>query len=265
MLFFIALVDATNIDIYYSDGSAAQATQTVGAFQFFDYNTNSSDYYHVSATKPIQVAQFAECHELETHSNTDPFLIMPEAVTNFKSDSYIFTSMDGQAGVFTRHTLHITIATGDKAGLLYDGSALSGNTWVDMATMPHSITRYDVNTGVHTLSYSTGALFSAFVYGQRNMESYALPVQPTPLFYNFTAQALDLEEAIVEPTTMAATDDTTMADPHATTVSDPDATTIADPDATTMADPDATTVAGPDATNTMTISIPATSTPVLGL
>ena len=209
MLFFIALVDATDIDIYYSDGSAAQATQTVGAFQFFDYYTTSSDYYHVSASKPIQVAQFAECHDLDTHDNTDPFMIMPEAVTNFKSDSYIFTSMVGLAGTFTRHTLHITIATNDKVGLLYDGAALSGNTWVDMATTPHSITRFDVSTGVHTLTHSTGAPFSALVYGQRYMESYALPVQPAPLSYSFTAHALSLEEALAEPTTVVDPDPTT--------------------------------------------------------
>ncbi len=218
MSFFVALVDGTDIDIYYSDGSAAESTRTVSAFHFFDYNTNSSDYYHVSATKPIQVAQFAESHDLETHGNTDPFLIMPEAVTNFKSDSYIFTSMDGQAGVFTRHTLHITIATSDKAGLLYDGGALSGNTWVDMATTPHSITRYDVSTGVHTLTHSTGARFSAFVYGQKYMESYALPVQPTPLSYNFTAHALNLEEVLAEPTTMVDPDAATVISVATTTL-----------------------------------------------
>ncbi len=106
--------------------------------------------------------------------------------------------MREEAGTFY-YTLHITIATVDKEGLLLDDTELTGNTWVDMETTNHSITRVNVLAGLHTLSQSGGKMFSAFLYGQKHGSSYALPIQPMPHFYRFTAQAKTLQEAVVDP------------------------------------------------------------------
>ncbi len=190
------------VRIYYSDGAAAFPTQLLNAFQFFDYATTSTDNYHVSADKPIHVAQFAESlGNTMVNADSDAFMMMLES-TNFKSCRYSFSTMDSVAGSFS-NTIHITIATSDKTGLLLDNAALSGNTWVDMATTPHSITRIDLNTGVHVLSHSMGKMFSALLYGQRSKESYAVPIQPAPGTYCFTAHARTLQEGLANTTPVA--------------------------------------------------------------
>ncbi len=190
--------------IYYPDGSQAFSHLTVEAFEIIDYNATSDDYYHISGDKPIQVAQFAKGHHLENHSDSDPFMIMLEAVNYFKSSAYAFTTMEAQLGSF-QNTLHITIASSDKDGLLLDGIPIDPQVWIEMATTHHAITRVDVGEGVHSLTHSSGKRFSAFLYGQRERTTYSLPVQPVPGSYQFIARAHTVEEALTEYTCPSTT------------------------------------------------------------
>ncbi len=240
-----ALLDGTTVSIYLQDGTLAQSPQIINAFQFLDFSSTSTDYYHVSADKPIQVAQFAQSSEFETHTDTDAFMILLEALSSFKSSSYKYCSMETPLGAFTE-TLHITIAAAYKAGLLLDGSPLSGVTWIDMATTPYSITRVGVNGGVHTLSHSSGELFTAFLYGQRDLDTYAIPIPPTPLSYIFTASALSLDEALAG--WMVGVDDTTTVTTLGGVDDTTTVTTLGGVDDTTTV----TTVGGVDDTTTVT-------------
>ncbi len=194
----LALLDASMVTIYYSNGSTAYPTQVLANFEVLDYFTTSSDCYHVTGDKPIQVAQFAESQGHEVHADTDPFMTILEPVTGFKSSTYRFTTMAAAGGEFN-NTIHITIATADKNGLLLDEVPVTGSSWVDMTTTSHSIARVNVTEGLHSLSHSAGRKFSVFLYGQRLWESYAVPVQPDPGSYSFTAHARTLQEALVEP------------------------------------------------------------------
>ncbi len=185
--------------IYYQNGSQTFSHLTGEALAIIDYNTTSDDYYHISSDKPIHVSQFAKGHDLENHNDSDPFMIILEAVNYFKSSGYIFTTMEAQLGSF-QNTLHITIKSSDKDGLLLDGIPIDHGAWAEMATTLHVITRVDVGEGVHSLTHSAGKRFSAFLYGQRERTTYALPVQPVPGSYRFTAHAHTVEEALAEYT-----------------------------------------------------------------
>ncbi len=196
--FLSALVENTTVDIYHSNGSVAKSLQLLTALEHFDYDISPTEYFHISADHPIQVAQFAKSKQTGARFG-DPFMTIQESIENFKSSSFAFTTMRSVEGSLT-NTIHISIATADKHGLLLNGVPIAGSTWVDMETTDHSITRVGVPEGMHTLTHSDRKTFSAFLYGLIYEASYALPIQPMPHTYRFTAQARTLAEALMEKT-----------------------------------------------------------------
>ncbi len=184
------------MEIYHPNGSVANSVHLLDPLEYFDFDTSPTDYYHISADHPVQVAQFAKSREREGMLG-DPFMTILESVETFKSSSFAFTTMSVVRGSLT-NTIHITIATADKHGLLLNGVPIAGSTWVDMETTDHSITRVGVPEGMHTLTHSDGKTFSAFLYGLIRGVSYALPIQPMPQANRVTAQARTLAEALME-------------------------------------------------------------------
>ena len=183
---FSALVDTTTVTIYYSDGVVAESVLLVNMYDIYDYRTNPTDFHHISADKPVHVSQFAR---------PGPFMVVLDSVTGFKSSRYVFTTMESVVANFT-NTVHITIATDDKDGVLVDCGSVESGSWVDMATTGFSIVRVDVTEGVHKLSHSANKKFSAFLYGQEPHEAYGLSIHPAPRSYSFTPWARSVEEAL---------------------------------------------------------------------
>ncbi len=197
IVLFLSLASQTIIKIYSTDGTLALSEETREDFEIIDYHTSSDDCYHIYANKAIDVVQLARSYGEEAHEHTDPFMTILEPANFLKSSTFVFSTMQSTTGNF-ENTVHVTSLSADKDGILLDGAPLSQNLWVEMTTTPHAIARIGVSEGVHYLSHMTGKRFSAFLYGQRYRETYALPIQPVPGSYRFTPFARTLDEALAE-------------------------------------------------------------------
>ena len=95
-----------------------------------------------------------ECFEYESHSNTDPTMLIHHAPTTWHSD-YTFTSMTNNGGSQFTNRINLVISSTDTSYLKLDGSALVA-TWSSIGSTGYSAAEVSVSTGVHQIMSTNG-------------------------------------------------------------------------------------------------------------
>ncbi|WAR05417.1 FCGBP-like protein [Mya arenaria] len=151
----------------------------------------STQYSHITSSKPIMMAQFVKSQQNSTEP-ADPSMMIIPPYEQFGSD-YTFTMPEYSHPEYGNNSIYryqnefmIVAKKSDISGLLLDGKPFPQTQWVDIpgsnlvgsyVTLPH---------GPHTVRHSDPlSTFGGYLYGHAYHESYGFPTgMRTAIIYN---------------------------------------------------------------------------------
>ncbi len=126
--------------------------------------TNGS---HITATKPVFVAQYANSSDFDGVVNADPFMLTVQATKHYVNDYRVCTPTND----FAVNFIHIIAPTSTVATVQVDGAGIGAFTPITGTS--YAYRRQSVAQGSHTVT--AGAPISVSVYGWAEYESYGHP------------------------------------------------------------------------------------------
>lgn len=162
---FLAARKATVVSI----NGTTVATLDPGQF----YETTLSAASFVSATKPILVAQLSQGANNDGNSNSDPFMTLVPATTQYAATVF-FTSPSGTG--IPAHYLNLVVPTAAVGTVTRDGVAITSSLFTPITNTAYSWAQVSVSAAAHIVTTSGGlAKIGAIGYGYGNYDGYGTP------------------------------------------------------------------------------------------
>ena len=141
---------------------------------------------HITATKPVLVAQYAHSSDFDLVQFSDPFMTLIPP-TSLHGTSYIIHS----SANFPQNFVNITVPQSGVSQISLDGNTIPASQFSPITASGYSGARISLSPGRHTLT-SSGATFGGIVYGWNRYDAYGYPAgglcssSPGPSPVNFT-------------------------------------------------------------------------------
>lgn len=154
---------------------------------------------HITANKPVMVAQYANSSDYDSVTNSDPFMVMIPATKLFRDHYLVYSMTNG----FTKNFLNVVVPASLTNQILLDGSPVPSTSFSSIPTGGPASGFFGAQlavgtTGRHALTQvsSNSQPFGVTVYGFGPYDSYAYPGGmrlgecPLQLSVTITAQTL---------------------------------------------------------------------------
>ena len=123
---------------------------------------------HITSTRPVFVAQYANSGDYDGNTNADPFMVTVQATRHYANSYRVCTPTND----FPTNYVCVIAPSNDIASITIDGSLVSG-PFVGIGTSGYAYSRTRVAPGSHYVLGKTQ--FACYIYGWAEYDSYAHP------------------------------------------------------------------------------------------
>lgn len=177
----LAAYDSTSVFV----NGAAAAVLNRGEF----YETKLTAGAHITSSRPVSVAQFANSGDYDGNTNADPFMVTVQATRHYSNNYRVCTP----ANDFPTNYVCVIAPSGIIGTVQIDGVGLAG-PFIAIGGTGYTYARALVTPGTHRVT-GQGA-FACYVYGWAEYDSYG---HPGCFFFG------DVRAPTINPTTGATT------------------------------------------------------------
>jgi hypothetical protein len=171
----VPLATRTAPDTYRVIAAEDATTVSFNGIPFTSLNRGESAQFgfglatHVSADKPVLLAQYANSSDRDGVVHSDPFMAIVQATRHYANQYATWTPTYD----FPTNYLNIVAPNGAVGSILLDAVAIPAGAFTAIGASGYSFARVTVTPGLHFLSGS--APFGVTVYGWAEYDSYGHP------------------------------------------------------------------------------------------